>query len=292
MVQTVLVIGASGQVGSGIVQELDADSGNVAVRLSTSRPQTAQMWQAEGRDVVLLDLARPETFAVALKGVDRIFLLTGYTAEMLYQSKMMVDAAVAAGVSHIVHLGVFHSGHDRIPHFAWHEMIETYIKASGVAWTNIHPNVIWGDKMTGSIRKSGVYTAYWQDAVQGFVCAEDIAAVAAAVLREGPAKHAGADYWLSTEVLTGSKIASILSNEWETKIVFHPRTPDELVELVATMPTAGERLYMESAVETMREAVAGRMTFQTVVRDDVQTVLGRPGITIRQWAQKVSAQEK
>lgn len=61
---------------------------------------------------------------------------------MLFQSQMLVDAAVEAGVKHIVHLGVFTSRHDSIPLFVWHDLIETYIKASGIAWTNIHPMLI------------------------------------------------------------------------------------------------------------------------------------------------------
>jgi uncharacterized protein YbjT (DUF2867 family) len=61
---------------------------------------------------------------------------------MLFQSKKLLDAVVAAGVSHIVHLGVFTSREDLIPHFVWHDLIETYIEASKISWTHIHPNVI------------------------------------------------------------------------------------------------------------------------------------------------------
>ncbi|MBR7745231.1 NmrA family NAD(P)-binding protein [Undibacterium sp. BYS107W] len=62
----------------------------------------------------------PSSFATASANVDRVFLLTGYTSDMLFQSKKLVDAAKEAGVSHIVHLGVFTSGMDLILHFVWH----------------------------------------------------------------------------------------------------------------------------------------------------------------------------
>ncbi|WP_438827252.1 hypothetical protein [Sphingobacterium multivorum] len=61
---------------------------------------------------------------------------------MLRQSMMLVDAAFVASVKHIVHLGVFTSRRDLIPHFIWHDMIECYIEATGLPWTHIHPNVI------------------------------------------------------------------------------------------------------------------------------------------------------
>jgi len=49
-----------------------------------------------------------------------LFLLTGYTVDMLVQSKTLVDAAKKAGVRHIVHQGVFGQWDCTDPHFAWH----------------------------------------------------------------------------------------------------------------------------------------------------------------------------
>jgi NAD(P)H dehydrogenase (quinone) len=59
-----------------------------------------------------------------LTGIDRIFLMAGYTAAMVEQAKTLVDAAEDTGVSFIVHLGVFGNGRSTDPHFAWHEMVE------------------------------------------------------------------------------------------------------------------------------------------------------------------------
>src|SRR6266404_2538642 len=43
---------------------------------------------------------------------------------------------------HIVHLGAFTRDHDAYATvFAWHQMIEAYLRDSGVAWTNLHPNM-------------------------------------------------------------------------------------------------------------------------------------------------------
>src|SRR4029077_20892489 len=70
------------------------------------------------------------------------FLVTGYMVDMLVQSKSLIDAAKRNGVSHIVHLGSFtpvHDGYATV--YAWHQMIETYLRDSGLAWTNLHPNM-------------------------------------------------------------------------------------------------------------------------------------------------------
>ncbi len=44
---------------------------------------------------------------------------------------------------------------------------------------------------------------------------------------------------------------------------------------------------MESARITQNLAKAGMMQAQTVVKDDVMTILGRPSLTIAEWAKKI-----
>ncbi|KAI7331313.1 hypothetical protein KC315_g5194 [Hortaea werneckii] len=278
----VLVIGASGRVGSQVVQELDADHEGVTVRLATSRPENAKRWRQEGREAVILDFENPETLPAALKGIDRVFMVTGYTAAMLYQSKGLIDAAVAAGVSFVVHLGVYSSGKDHIPHFCWHDMVETYIKASSLAWTNLHPNVILDSILITepSTIEQRAFSVFWGDAALGWVSAADIGSVAAAVLREGPEKHAGADYGLSPEVLTGTEAAAIITKATGLDIKCKVLSSDVLAANIAQVPDAGTRLYLESAVQTMRLGETGKMQHQATVCDDFQKVLGRPATAL------------
>ncbi|MFK4872660.1 NmrA family NAD(P)-binding protein [Novosphingobium sp. ZW T3_23] len=288
MVPRVLVLGATGNVGSQVVRELDANSEGLLVRLSTSKQVTAEKWRSEGRDAVVLDLDDAATFASALAGVDRIFLLTGYTADMLFQSKRLVDAALDADVTHIVHLGVFTSRRDLQPHFAWHDLIEAYVAASGIAWTNLHPNVITDTMLarTPSVRETGSFMGYPGDVSVGWACTADIAAVAATVLREGPERHGGKDYYLSVEVLRGTEVAAILSKELGKEISYQPLDPAAQKAFGSSISDTGARYYMESATITMELADAGKLEYQAVVRDDVQTVVGRPGTTMAEWVRK------
>lgn len=284
----VLIIGASGRVGSHVVKELKKNSDGLSVRLSTTKDDLLEKWQTDGNEAVILDLDRPETFSAALSEVDRVFLLTGYTSDMLRQSKMLVDAAKDAGVSHIVHLGVFTSRRDRIPHFIWHDLIETYIEASGLSWTHIHPNVISDSLFVQNppLKETNSFGVSWGEAKQGWVFASDIAEVAAAVLREGPQKHGGANYFLSTEVLTGPEVANILSEATGKDITCNVQGPENLKAYIEHIPSVPEKAYMESALITMELAKAGQMEAQTIVKDDVMTVLGRPGLTMEQWAKQ------
>lgn len=287
-IPNILIIGASGRVGSRVVKELDGLGDRIAVRLASSSEKTLETWTSEGRDAVLLDLNSPDTLAPALQGADRVFLLTSYTADMLVQSKHVIDAAKDAGVKHIVHLGVFTSRRDPMPHFIWHDLIESYIEASGIAWTHLHPNVIAESNLVQEppITETGSFNVMCGDALQGWVFADDIAAVAARVLAEGPQIHAGQEYWMSTELLTGPKVAEIISDVTGKAITCNALPPEALAHYVASIEDTSVRAYMESAVITMKRMATGDFEAQTVVRDDVSKVLGRPATTVADWARR------
>lgn len=106
------------------------------------------------------------------------------------------------------------------------------------------------------------------------------------MLREGPEKHGGANYWLSTEVLTGSEIAKILSKAAGKEIKCNALNPSVLENYISQIPDIATRTYIESAIITMKLAVTGQMQRQVVVHDDVLKVLGRPGTTMVEWANK------
>jgi NAD(P)H dehydrogenase (quinone) len=280
----VLVIGTTGQVGKLILEEFDRDAGDVRVRYAARKPEQVEEMQAAGRDAVRLDLDDPRTFAHALHGVDRVYLLTGYTVAMLAQSKTLVDAAVKAGVSHIVHQGVFANWDVTDPHFVWHQMIERYIEGSGLQWTHLHPNVFM-DGLTSEIAAgSGAFSVYWGDRRVGWIAARDIAAVAATVLRQGPTRHGAKEYWLSTEVASGPEAASIFSEVLGRDIRCEVRGPDDFLASIAGRNITVESWYAEAGVEFNRQVIDGRMGDIGTVRDDVEFVTGRPSTSLREWA--------
>jgi NAD(P)H dehydrogenase (quinone) len=116
----VLILGATGQVGGAVVPHLSANP-DVEVVIATRFPEK---WKTPGTTGVRLDLDRPDTLAPALEGVERAFLVTGYTVDMLRQSKDFLNAAKRAGVKHIVHLGACGDDDTRVDHYAWHQFIE------------------------------------------------------------------------------------------------------------------------------------------------------------------------
>lgn len=280
---TILVLGASGQIGRLIVNNLHTLD-DVNVRVTSRHPQEVKRLKDNGEDVVYLDLDRAETFATALAGIDRVFLLTGYSVAMLTQSKILIDSAKKAGVEHIVHLGIFGEWDCTDPHFAWHQLIESYIKTSGIAWTNLHPNMFMENVLAFFAPKNGKFSTYWGNQRMGWVAGHDIAAVASKVLYDGPLKHAGKDYWMSTEVLDASDIAGILSEVLEKEIIGEVQSHDKFKAVFTSGSVPVESWYAEGAIEFTRQVSNGEMGYIGTIRNDVPFVTGKPALRFREWA--------
>src|ERR1700747_3896248 len=204
-----LVLGATGQVGKLVAKNLRRSEANFSV--GTRRKEKLKELADQFGSSRFIDLDDPRTFDEALKDLTSIFLVTGYTVDMLVQSKSLIDAAKRNGVNHIVHLGAFTRDHDAYATvFAWHQMIEAYLRASGVAWTNLHPNMFMQNLLAGWQVKGGLYSVYTSKPI-GFTALEDVAEAAAAILMEGPEKHSGKDYWFSADVLDPQQVAETLT---------------------------------------------------------------------------------
>src|SRR2546423_2835520 len=266
----VLVLGSPGLTGKAIAAELDDASDQVEVVRVSRDPDAVEQWRGEGRSAVQLDLDDARTFPAALEGIDRLFVMTGYTVAMTHQTKTITDAAADAGVGHIVHLGIFGNGRSTDPHFAWHELVERYIEGSGVSWTHLHPHMFMENLLSVFTLRDGRLSWPPGGKPTGWIAGKDLTAVAAKVLTEGPDVHAGKGYWMSTDVLNGAQAAEILSEALGRGIPADVFTPDELLEAVsaglASTPSVMEGHYALSTSQRLRKPYAGRRDQSPVAR--------------------------
>jgi hypothetical protein len=93
-----------------------------------------------------------------------------------------------------------------------------------------------------------------------------------------------ADYWLSTEVLSGPEVASILTNVLGRPIRCDIKGPDDLKALLLHPDSPMERNYAEAVLEFMRQVIDGRMGYVGTLRDDAPFVTGRHSTSFHQWA--------
>ena len=86
-----LVLGVTGQVGKLVAKNLRRSDAQFSV--GTRRKANLEVLADQFGASRFIDLDDPRTFDEALKNVTGIFLITGYTVDMLVQSKTLIDAA-------------------------------------------------------------------------------------------------------------------------------------------------------------------------------------------------------
>jgi NAD(P)H dehydrogenase (quinone) len=267
----VLVMGATGQVGGALINDLkDAPSLDViAAARNVSKAQPL------GVPVVHLDLDDIETFAPALLNVDRLFMATGYSVDMLRQSKDLVNHAKRAGVKLIVHLGACGDDDTRVAHYGWHQFIERYIASSGIPFVHLRPEIFMQNLLGyGGERyvNAGVIRHYVGDARLSWVDCEDVAAVAAQCLLD-PARHVGNTYRLGYDAKTYDDIAKIMAETLDKPFRYEARPPSEFLSHV--LAAGAEPAYMKCVFDSYTDFTNGLGERADEVFDNFPALVGR-----------------
>lgn len=285
----VLLIGATGAIGSTLVDELvpDHQAGRLHLIATTRRPEAAMWLRQRGVQVRRLDLDEAETAGLeavrpAFTGVDRVLLLTGYDVRMLAQSKAAVDAARVEGASHLVHVGASATDDTTIVHFAWHQLIEAYIERSGLAYTHLRPAAFM-QSLRYSVETPGVLTHYVGGARPNWVDIVDIAEVAATVLRD-PDPHAGRAYDLAAEAASLSEITDLLAKITERPWRYEAKEPQAFYE--NTVAAGADPVYMACVRNVFERTRNGSLVEPEGVFGNIEAVTGRTATSVHQFLER------
>lgn len=271
---TVLVTGATGQVGGDTLRRLLAD-GTVTPVAAVRSAAKAQPFEAQGIRTVLLDFDQEATLAPALAGIDRVLLVTGYTVDMLRQSKAFLDAAATAGVRHVVHLGACGPDDTTVAHWAWHQLVERYIEWRGFSFTHLRPETFMQNLLSYNgtqVVKQGVIQQFTGDARLSWVDAGDVAAVAAQALRH-PARHAGQVYRLGYDAQSYGDIAALMQQALGQPFRYEALPPEVFR---AEMRAAGaDMAYMDCVYEHYKRYAAHTIPGADDTFDNFPALVGR-----------------
>src|SRR5215467_10264823 len=188
---TILVTGPTGTIGSKVLESL-AEKKDVTIRAALrANEKTAKL--PKNVVAVEFDYDKPQTMASAVRGADKLFLLTPFVEKPVPFAQRLVAAAKEAGVKHIVKLSAFgcevEPGIFLVKDTA---TIEKEIESSGIAWTFLRPNNFM-DNFIGYYPPDAQGNIYlpWGNGACSFIDSRDVGAVAAAALTtEGHAKKA------------------------------------------------------------------------------------------------------
>jgi uncharacterized protein YbjT (DUF2867 family) len=219
MTDTILVMGATGNVGSQVVKQL-ADTG-ANVRAAVRSPRKAESLKSERVSLTEFDTDKPETIEAAFQGVDKVFLLTPLVPNMVELSANLVAAAKKAGVKHIIKSsGMGAEVEPGITLTRWHREAEKAIEASGIAFTFVRPNGFMQNyaNFNGvTIKTQNAFYLPVGDGKVSYIDTRDIAAVAVAALTQDG--HEGKAYEVTgLEAISNQEIAEIISQVVSRKI--------------------------------------------------------------------------
>ena len=210
----IVVLGGTGNIGRPTVAELQ--SRGAEFKAVSRNPDAARETLGPGVEVVGGDLSQPESLATAFAGADRVFLHSGLSPTLAAEQINAIDAAKAAGVSHIVKISGNENGmrpDAPAPTLRMHYEAEEALKASGVPYTLIRPNYFMQNllAMAPVIAEQGKMIAPISGEVQvSMIDCRDIAQVAAMALTEDG--HEGKIYALHGEPVSYPQIAAALSD--------------------------------------------------------------------------------
>jgi NAD(P)H dehydrogenase (quinone) len=270
---TIAVTGSTGFVGGEVAAQLT--SAGVPLRLLTRSAAPALPDTVE----FTVDYADAAAAEEALTGVHTLFMVSGReSATRRDEHATFIDAAAAAGVGHIVYTSfqgaapdaTFTLGRD-------HYATERHIENSGMGYTFLRDS-FYSDFLPLMAGDDGVIRGPAGSGRVAAVCREDVARVAATVLRE-PALHRNATYTLTgPEAISLEEAAAMIAVAHGSGVRFHNESIDEAY-------ASRERYHapvwqVDAWVSTYTSIALGEVA---EVTDDVERVTGRRAMTLNEF---------
>jgi NAD(P)H dehydrogenase (quinone) len=289
----IVITGASGQYGRLATDKLIAMGRARDLILITRTPAKLTERTVQGCDVRYGDFDKPETLAEAVKGADKMLLISGTrVGARVVQHKAAIDAAASAGVKHIAYTS-FVNIEEANPAIVTidHRETEHLIKASGLSWTMLR-DAHYADAMIVNAGPGFIAAGQWltssKGAKEAMVWREDCVNCAVAVLTTqghdnkayqitGPNRESFAEVVAMMNAILGCSIKLVETDDNGMYAMFDamgiPREPVD-DHTVAGIPWNSDD--MVSFERSIREG------FLDVCTDDVERLTGSKARSVRQ----------
>jgi uncharacterized protein YbjT (DUF2867 family) len=212
----------------------------------------------------------------ALAGVGTVLMVSAAeTPDRVDRHRAFVDAAVAAGVRHLVYTSFVGAAPYSVFTLARdHWATEEHIRASGLEFTFLRDN-LYADFLTFLVGDDGVIRGPAGDGRAAVVVQDDIADAAVAVVRE-PAPHVGLTYDLTgPEALSFAEIAATITEATGREVRFHDETMDEAYASRASY--GAPDWQVQAWVSTYTSVASGELSkVSTAIRE----LTGRPATSL------------
>ena len=272
----ILITGASGTVGSRIVQRLAASGEEVKALVRTPGKIALPAGVAE----VVGDMTSAASMRAALSGVRTLFLLNAVTADETTQALMTLNLAREAGIERIVYLSVIHADlYTNVPHFTGKHTVERMIESLDLPVTVLRPAYFMqnDERIQSVVENYGVYPMPIGQAGVSMVDVRDIADIAVVeLLARHRAPHPLPRRTLDVagpEALTGESAARIWGEALQRDI---PYGGDDLDGFERQMAAYGPD-WLAYDMRLMMQGIQQRgMHAEKGTAGTLEKMLGRP----------------
>ncbi|GAB4579892.1 MAG: SDR family oxidoreductase [Anaerolineales bacterium] len=269
--QTLLVTGASGHLGRRVVELLlEADAGPIIA--TTRTPEKLADLAAKGVEVRFADFDQPESLAAAFAGADRLFLVSTdmlmVPGHRLVQHRAAVDAAVQAGVQHVLYTSLIRPEPGTPISLAPdHYGTEQALVNSPLDWTFLRNNV-YTDGFLMSLPQAiarGSLVAATGEGGAAYITREDCARAAAAALASsttgryilnitGPDVVTHAELAAIASEISGKKVDYVsLPAQELTNLLSGTGLPQPVVDLIVSFDTAVAQGFLDEVSSTVTD---------------------------------------
>lgn len=188
--QPILVTGASGHLGRSVLHHLLHTEHIAPHQIIATTRNTASLadFSALGVDVRQADFDTPETLAKAFAGAKRLLLISTDAIDApgrrLQQHRQAIDAAIAAGIEHVVYTSLPDPEHAPTLIAPDHAATEKLLAASPLSWTILRNNWYFENLFFGlpHALASGQWFTAAGDGRIAHIARDDIGRAAAAAL--------------------------------------------------------------------------------------------------------------
>jgi NAD(P)H dehydrogenase (quinone) len=250
----IAVAGATGRVGSALIGNLVNDL--VDVVALTRNPNRNRL--PDGVALATVDFDRRSTLDEALRGVDRLFIAHGTSAQQVTNEIALIDAAVAAGVGHIVKLSVMGPPAQLHP-FDWHREIEAHMAPLDIGYTILRPcSFVDILARAGTPVANGAWGGAAGAGLVNLIDTRDVADAARVALLDDAHQDTQRAYHLTgPNAVSMPEVAEELSRLLDVAVRYHHRSPAEhrqlllasgMTELVAGLLLGLDRLFYNSVL--------------------------------------------
>ncbi|WP_419881584.1 SDR family oxidoreductase [Peribacillus sp. B-H-3] len=269
----ILVTGATGKLGSKVVESLLKSIPASDLAVSVRNPEKAEGLRVRGVEIRQGDFDRPETLDNAFSGIDRLLIISadGDNETRIHQHTNAVQAAERAGVKFIAYTSIANATESKNLMAPPHVATEAAIIKTGIPYSFLRNNWYLENEI-GSIQGAMAGAPWVTSAGEGKVgwaLQQDYADAAAAVLVGNG--HENTVYELSGPLLTQEEMVSALSNVVGKEIPVQQVSDEKYAEI---MKGLGLPDFVIPIIVGIQESI--RNGSLDVESNDFEKVLGRP----------------